>query len=85
MSLERGLESWKWPAVMAALLFLAYTLVLIAYQYSTETSYVAAVRQFSLVIAVPIGAFYFKETAPALRILAALTITAGIVLIALGG
>ena len=85
VSLERDLASWKWPAVMAVLLFLAYTLVLIAYQYSTETSYVAAVRQFSLVIAVPIGAFYFKEAAPALRILAALTITVGIVLIALAG
>lgn len=85
VSLERGLENWKWPAVMAALVFLAYTLVLIAYQYSTETSYVVAMRQFSLVIAVPIGAFYFKEAAPLLRILAAVTITAGIVLIALGG
>ena len=85
VSLERGLENWKWPAVMAALLFLAYTLVLVAYQYSTETSYVAAVRQFSLVIAVPIGAFYFKEASPLLRILAAVTITAGIILIALGG
>jgi drug/metabolite transporter (DMT)-like permease len=85
VSLEGGLESWKWPAVMAALLFTAYTLVLVAYQYSTETSYVAAVRQFSLVIAVPIGAFYFKETSPLLRILAAVTITAGIILIALGG
>jgi drug/metabolite transporter (DMT)-like permease len=85
VSLEGGLENWKWPAVMAALLFTAYTLVLVAYQYSTETSYVAAVRQFSLVIAVPIGAFYFKETSPLLRILAAVTITAGIILIALGG
>jgi drug/metabolite transporter (DMT)-like permease len=85
VSLDRGLESWKWPAVMAALLFMAYTLVLVAYQYSTETSYVAAMRQFSLVIAVPIGAFYFKEAAPLLRILAAVTITAGIILIALGG
>jgi drug/metabolite transporter (DMT)-like permease len=85
VSLERGLENWRWPAVMAALLFLAYTLVLVAYEYSTETSYVAAVRQFSLVIAVPIGAFYFKEASPLLRILAALTITAGIILIALGG
>jgi drug/metabolite transporter (DMT)-like permease len=85
VSLERGLENWKWPAVMALLLFLAYTLVLLAYQYSVETSYVVAVRQFSLVIAVPIGAFYFKESSPLLRILAAVTITAGIVLIAFGG
>jgi drug/metabolite transporter (DMT)-like permease len=85
VTLERDLARWKWPAVMAALLFLAYTLVLIAYQYSTKTSYVAAMRQFSLVIAVPIGAFYFKEAAPLLRILAAVTITAGIVFIALGG
>ena len=85
VSLERGLENWKWPAVMAALLFMAYTLVLVAYQYSTETSYVAALRQFSLVIAVPVGAFYFKEASPHLRIMAAVTITLGIILIALGG
>ncbi len=84
-SLERGLENWIWPAVMAALLFTAYTLVLVAYQYSTETSYVAALRQFSLVIAVPVGAFYFKEASPHLRIMAAVTITLGIILIALGG
>lgn len=85
LKLETGWQNWKWPFVMAVLLFSAYTLVLIAYQYSPETSYVVAMRQFSLVIGVPIGAYYFKESAPIQRILAALTITAGIVLIVLAG
>jgi drug/metabolite transporter (DMT)-like permease len=83
--LERDLGSWKWPAVMALLLFGGYGLVLLAYQLSPETSYVVAIRQFSIVIGVTIGAFYFKERAPVLRISAALIITAGVLCIALAG
>ncbi len=85
IKVDSGWRNWIWPAIMALLLFSAYTLVLIAYQYSHETSYVVALRQFSLVIGVPIGAYYFRESAPILRILAALTITAGIALIVLAG
>jgi drug/metabolite transporter (DMT)-like permease len=83
--LEGKLADWKWPAVMALLLFGGYGLVLLAYQLSQETSYVVAIRQFSIVIGVSIGVFYFKERAPLLRISAALIITAGILLIALAG
>jgi len=83
--LERDLGAWKWPAVMAVLLYGGYALVLLAYQLSAETSYVVAIRQFSIVIGVTIGAFYFKEPAPVLRISAALIITAGVLCIALAG
>ncbi len=71
-------SSWREPAVMAILLFSTYTLVLFAFQLSLNTSYIVALRQFSIVIGVVIAAFRFREPAPALRISAAVIITIGI-------
>jgi drug/metabolite transporter (DMT)-like permease len=66
-------------------LFGAYWLILWSYQLSTHTSYVVALRQFSIVIGVVIGVIHFRDPAPGLRIFASLAIVTGIFCIALGG
>jgi len=76
------LGTWKKPALMGLLLFSAYSLVLWAYQLSFNTSYIVALRQFSVVVGVVIAAFLFREAAPLLRISAALMITIGVTCIA---
>lgn len=69
--------------VVGVLLFGAYGLVLWAYQLSTHTSYVVALRQFSIVIGVAASSLLLREPAPRLRLAAAVTITLGGVCIAL--
>jgi drug/metabolite transporter (DMT)-like permease len=75
--------SWPRILVVGALLFSAYGLVLWAYQLSPHTSYVVALRQFSIVIGVVAGNLIFHEAPSRLRISAALIITLGGVCIAL--
>jgi drug/metabolite transporter (DMT)-like permease len=82
---QGGWPGWKWPLMGAVCLFGAYWLVLWSYQISPQTSYVVALRQFSIVIGVVIGVFLFREPAPGLRISASLTIVGGIACIALAG
>ena len=80
-----GAAPLPWPriALISALVFGAYGLVLWSYQLSDQTSYIVALRQFSIVIGVGAGGLVFREPAPALRLAAALIITAGGVCIAL--
>lgn len=80
-----GWQGWKLPAMGAVGFFGAYWLILWSYQLSAQASYVVALRQFSIVIGVVVGAILFKEPAPGLRISASLAIVAGIALIALAG
>lgn len=84
-----GLEGWRhgwmWPAAVALGVFGSYWLILWAYQVSDRVSYVVALRQFSIVIGVVLGALLFKEPAPGLRIGASLVIIAGMICIAVGG
>jgi len=75
--------NWPRTLIVGGLLFGAYGLVLWAYQLSAHTSYVVALRQFSIVIGVITGSLIFRERAPGLRIAAAITITLGGVCIAL--
>lgn len=84
-TLSRNSAAWRRPALIAALITTAYTLVLWAYQLSSEISYVVAVRQFSIVVGVVTAAYIFKEAAPKLRISAAIIIMVGISLIAMAG
>jgi len=77
--------SWRIPALIAVFITTAYTLVLWAYQLSSEISYVVAVRQFSIVFGVVAATYIFKEAAPKLRIAAATIIMVGIALLALAG
>lgn len=50
-----------------------------------ETSYVVALRQFSIVIGVLIAAILLQEAVPKLRIIAATIITSSVVIITLAG
>jgi drug/metabolite transporter (DMT)-like permease len=83
--LEEWRHGWMWPAVVALGVFGSYWLILWAYQVSDRVSYVVALRQFSIVIGVVLGALLFKEPAPGLRIGASLVIIAGMICIAAGG
>ena len=83
--LEEWRHGWMWPAMVALGVFASYWLILWAYQVSDRVSYVVALRQFSIVIGVALGALLFKEPAPGMRIGASLVIIAGMLCIALGG
>ncbi len=79
--------SWRlaavdWRTAAAGFsMFGAYSLVLWAYQLSERASYVAALRQFSIVLGVAAGAVLMRERAPVVRIGAAVVIVAGIALV----
>src|SRR5262249_21397198 len=49
-ALHSGPKSWRLPALASVLVFGSYSLILWAYQLTPFTSYVAAMRQVSIVI-----------------------------------
>lgn len=85
---QRGaswLKTWRWPAFAGAFMVAGYWLVLWAYQLTAQTSYVAALRQMSLVIGAIAGVALFHEPGGRLRIGAAGLISLGVLVIAVGG
>ncbi len=72
---------WKWATIFAILVFCSYWLMLWAYQVSPYVSYLAGLRQFSIVIGVVAAVLFFREPAPILRISAAVIITMGVICI----
>lgn len=80
--LERGSgEQWRTAALAALFIAGAYWLILWAFQLSPYTSYIVALRQFSIVLGVLFAALVFKEPAPGLRISAAVIIALGVMCI----
>jgi len=76
---------WRLPALAGALSFASYVLVLWAFQMAEQTSYLLALRQFSIVIGV-VGAFrFYRERGLLVRVPAALAIVAGLVLVVARG
>ncbi|MDE0026848.1 MAG: hypothetical protein OXP69_20750 [Spirochaetaceae bacterium] len=77
----------RWPVVVliAALVYVTYALVLWAFQLSWQTSYVVALRQFSIVVGAVGGTLLLGEAARALRITGAVVIVAGVAAITLAG
>ena len=71
--------------LIAALMYVTYALVLWAYQLSWQTSYVVALRQFSIVIGVLVGALLLSEAAPSGRIAGAVVIVGGVATLAFAG
>lgn len=70
------------PAILFSLFVFGSTLFMLwAYQLSTHVSYLAGLRQISIVFGVVIGVFILREASPKLRIGAALMITLGILCI----
>lgn len=82
-----ALPPGRWPviALIAALMYVTYALVLWAFQLSWQTSYVVALRQFSIVAGVVGGALLLGETVHALRITGAVVIVAGVAVITFAG
>lgn len=76
---------WLVPAAAGTLCFLAYGLVLWAYQMTAKASYVVAFRQFSIVIGVVIAWMAFNEPGKGIRLTGAIVITVGLVLLKLYG
>jgi uncharacterized membrane protein len=64
---------------------MAMALVLWAYQLSTQTGYVVAFRQFSIVIGVVLAFAIYREPGVFVRTVAMLLIVAGLVTIGLWG
>jgi drug/metabolite transporter (DMT)-like permease len=77
---EEARIGWRSITAVSLLQFLAYQLVLVAMTMS-PVSYVAAVRQVSVLLAVYTGSVMLREGHLALRLTAAAAITVGVVLI----
>jgi drug/metabolite transporter (DMT)-like permease len=76
---------WRVPALAGTLCFLAYWLVLWAYQMTERASYVVAFRQFSIVIGVVVALFVLAEPGKAVRLTGSIVITLGLILVKLFG
>lgn len=73
------------PVIAGALNFIAYWLVLWAYQITLRASYVVAFRQFSIVIGSIIAFGIFREKGVVIRTIAISIMVTGLVMIALWG
>ena len=73
---------WKLAFFAAVLSFLAYWLILWAYQLSPYASYIVAFRQFSIVIGAVLAFIIYKEEGVRVRLTGAFLIASGLVLIA---
>ena len=72
-------------ALIAALMYVTYALVLWSYQLSWQTSYVVALRQFSIVVGVAGGLLLLGEHARATRLTGAAVIVGGVAAITWAG
>jgi drug/metabolite transporter (DMT)-like permease len=83
---ERKIEvGWSMPATAGILCFLAYWLVLWAYQMVEKASYIVAFRQFSIIIGVLISFLIFNESGKKIRFAGSVSITAGLFLLKVFG
>lgn len=78
------LSGWFLPVLTMVFVFGSYSLILWAFQTDARASYVIGLRQISLVMGVVAGAYLFHERGARLRIPAAVTIAAGVFLLAVG-
>ena len=76
---------WTLPALAAVLNTVSYGLIVWALQLTEQVSYVVAFRQFSIVIGVVAAMIIFREPGRTVRFIAALVITAGLVVIGVWG
>jgi drug/metabolite transporter (DMT)-like permease len=75
-------KDWKLAFLGALFGFGAYWLILWAYQLSPYASYIVAFRQFSIVIGAIVAFIVFKEQGVAVRLVGAMLIVGGLILIA---
>lgn len=84
---ELRVSRWRWMAALIAgtTTLVAYGMVLYTLQLGTPASYAGAVREISVVLGVIIGIAWFKEAAGPMRVLGAVLVVAGAVIIKLIG
>lgn len=82
---DRPTVGWRVPVIAGVLCFVAYWLVLCAYQMTGRASYVVAFRQFSIVIGVMAAFVFLNESGKAVRFAGSIVITAGLVLLKVFG
>lgn len=73
-------REWKRIIVAGCLILISYTLILFAFT-TQKVSYVVAIRQCSVIFAVLLGAYVFKESHAKLRFVAAGVMVVGVFLI----
>jgi len=69
--------------LVSAMVFVTYALILWAYTHAEKVAYVAGLRQLSIVLGVVGGILFFKERGGLPRVLAAIVIVTGLVMIGL--
>ena len=78
-------RAWKTEKLSAtavgALIFFTYILILWAYANAEKVAYVAGLRQLSIVLGVIGGVLFFKERGGRMRVLAAILIVTGLIMI----
>jgi drug/metabolite transporter (DMT)-like permease len=80
---RRWRSHWREVIAIGVLVPLAYTLILVAMQF-TPVSYVAPAREVSILIAALLGTHVLSEGRSSRRITAAATMVVGVVALALG-
>ncbi|HRR95910.1 MAG TPA: EamA family transporter [Candidatus Ratteibacteria bacterium] len=78
---KKEIKEWKLPSLSAFLDFGSYWLILWVYQFTDITSYVIALRQFSILIGVILAFMIYKEKGVFVRIFGTLLLTAGLIII----
>ena len=76
---------WKAPLLGAPMTYGGYALVVWAYQLSPQASYVVAFRQVSIIIGVVAAFAVYREKGVFVRLVGAVLITAGLLMIGLKG
>lgn len=76
---------WRPALTVGVLIFATYMLVLWAYTHAEKVAYVAALRQFSVVLGVLGAILFLKEGGGRIRLLASVVMVAGLLLIGLAG
>ena len=84
-SRQKQPSHWGIAALAAILNIVSYAMIVWVFQITEQVSYVVAFRQFSIVIGVVAAALIFAEPGRVVRIPAAVLITTGLLIIALGG
>ena len=79
-----GKNDWRNAAIAAALMSTAYVVILWVYPMVPQASYVVALRQFSIVIGVVAAMTIFREPPNGFRLITALVVTVGIMLVGFG-
>jgi drug/metabolite transporter (DMT)-like permease len=80
--LAAALRTEKRKALLVGVMvFATYMLILWAYTHAEKVAYVAGLRQLSIVLGVIGGVLFFKERGGVARVLAAVVIVAGLVMI----